>query len=397
MNFLADSARTSLELPYTTLAQRRLAEQIVADDQTLQCERCDFGQERWLHIFKQSDRGRWYGSRPPGMPPMISAILPTPNWKKTYSANRSAEKESEADVGHGAEMQSGGSSSTAGIPEAATEHTGVPIVTDLQFWKNDRSWAGNCRFLTQHRALLIEGVDAYDVAGTLGSRPDFKLNLSDIGLIVIGGFHPHYLMSACVQTICQQLPFAEIMMLYASRDTPPDFQDKHLFHMQAWTADADHGYVVRAGRQGIGGPSRCHSSESKKRKVVSDPGLVKVSVFTRSPANVRMMGTQISPSGTVQLHLNAGRHVLFCGEGNASLACSCLRTPPSAAVQLFPTPNRFLEDSTIETYATLLQRSDAEGTSREDAAYQWMKAWPTTMPLQDTHRLCGCLMSDTHI
>ena len=124
-NFLADSARTSLDLPYMTLAQRRLAEQIVADDQTLQCERCDFGQERWLHIFKQSSRGRWYGSRPPGMPPMIPAILPTPNWKKTYSANRSAEKESEADVGHGAEMQSGGSSSTAGIPEAATEHSEI--------------------------------------------------------------------------------------------------------------------------------------------------------------------------------------------------------------------------------------------------------------------------------
>ena len=124
-NFLADSARTSLDLPYTTLAQRRLAEQIVADDQTLQCERCDFGQERWLHIFKQSDRGRWYGSRPPGMPPMIPAILPTPNWKKTYSANRSAEKESEADVDHGAEMQSGGSLTTAGIPEAATEHSEI--------------------------------------------------------------------------------------------------------------------------------------------------------------------------------------------------------------------------------------------------------------------------------
>ena len=128
-NFLADSARTSLDLPYMTLAQRRLAEQIVADDQTLQCERCDFGQERWLHIFKQSSRGRWYGSRPPGMPSMVPAysraILPTPNWKKTYSANRSAEKESEADVGHGAEMQSGGSSSTAGIPEAATEHSEI--------------------------------------------------------------------------------------------------------------------------------------------------------------------------------------------------------------------------------------------------------------------------------
>ena len=113
MNFLADSARTSLELPYTTLAQRRLAEQIVADDKTLQCERCDFGQERWLHIFKQSSRGSWYGSRPPGMPPMVPAysrtIPPTPNWKKTYSANRGAEKKSKADVGHGAEMQSGGS------------------------------------------------------------------------------------------------------------------------------------------------------------------------------------------------------------------------------------------------------------------------------------------------
>ena len=96
MNFLADSARTSLELPYTTLAQRRLAEQIVADDKTLQCERCDFEQEQWLHIFKQSSRGSWYGSRPPGMPPMVPAysrpIPPTPNWKKTYSANRGAGK-----------------------------------------------------------------------------------------------------------------------------------------------------------------------------------------------------------------------------------------------------------------------------------------------------------------
>ena len=73
MNFLADSARTSLELPYTTLAQRRLAEQIVADDKTLQCERCDFEQKQWLHIFKQSSRGSWYGSRPPGMPPMVPA------------------------------------------------------------------------------------------------------------------------------------------------------------------------------------------------------------------------------------------------------------------------------------------------------------------------------------
>ena len=59
------------------------------------------------------------------VPAYSRAILPTPNWKKTYSANRSAEKESKADVGHGAEMQSGGSSSTAGIPEAATEHSEI--------------------------------------------------------------------------------------------------------------------------------------------------------------------------------------------------------------------------------------------------------------------------------
>ena len=109
MNFLADSARTSLELPYTTLAQRRLAEQIVADDQTLQCERCDFGQERWLHIFKQRSRGHWRGNRPPGMPPMMPAysrtILPTPKRQKTDSASIGAEQKKRINAGGAFEQE----------------------------------------------------------------------------------------------------------------------------------------------------------------------------------------------------------------------------------------------------------------------------------------------------
>ena len=266
---------------------------------------------------------------------------------------------------------------------------GVALVTDLQFWKEDPAWEANVAFLKQHHALLIEGVDVFNVAGTLGNSSQFPLNLSDIGLVVVGGFHPHYLMPAVVQAIAHQLPSSDVMMLYASRDSPPDFQDKNLIHMQAWTADAANGYVIRAGGQGVGGDSRCWSAESayrcgaKKRKVSSDPSLVKVSVFTRCLSNVRLVGAQISPAATVQSTLNTGRHVVFCGEGDASLARSCLQPPPMSDVHDFPTPNRFFpEHDRIETYATWLQRAAAEGISLPDAAWQWAMAWPTTMPLQ---------------
>ncbi len=43
---------------------------------------------------------------------------------------------------------------------------GVPIVTDLQFWKEDRAWEAIRSYLEQQRALLIEGVNVFDVAGT---------------------------------------------------------------------------------------------------------------------------------------------------------------------------------------------------------------------------------------
>ena len=78
---------------------------------------------------------------------------------------------------------------------------GVALVTDLQFWKEDPAWEANVAFLKQHHALLIEGVDVFNVAGTLGNSSQFPLNLSDIGLVVVGGFHPHYLMPAVVQAI----------------------------------------------------------------------------------------------------------------------------------------------------------------------------------------------------
>ena len=276
---------------------------------------------------------------------------------------------------------------------ADTISRGIPIVTDLHFWKEDSAWAANRSYLEQNDALLIEGVNVFDVAGTLSySTPQFHLDLSDIGLVVVGGFYPHHLMSAVVQALAHQLIFSDVLMLYASRDAPPDFQDRNVVHIQGWTADAENGYVIRAGRQGVGDHSRCHSPEAMCRGVQSDAALVKVSAFTRSPSNVRFVGAQISPASTVQTILDSGRHVLFCGEGDASLARSCLQKPPQPIVHFFPTPYRYFpNDDTIETYATLLQRAADECWHLEYAAKQWAWAWPTTMQMRSQHRFCGCL------
>ena len=260
---------------------------------------------------------------------------------------------------------------------------GVPIVTDLHFWKEDPAWKSNRSFLHERGALLIEGVNVFDVIRTLRtSSPCFLGNLSDIGLVVIGGFHPHYLMPAVVQALAHQLPHSDILMLYASRDAPPEYQDKNLVHIQAWTADAANGYVIRRGGQGIGGTCRCFSAESKQRNVFSDPSLVKISAFTHSLANVQLVGAQISPAGTVHGILNSGRHVLFCCEGDASLATSCLRPPPQPCiVHNLPSFHRYFPSTgKTETYAAFLRRAIDEGKELANAAHQWAQAWPTTMP-----------------
>ena len=297
-----------------------------------------------------------------------------------------------------------------------TTSRGIPIVTDLQFWTNDDAWEENRSFLLQQNALLKEGVDVFELADTLEvicpTSACYSLDVSEIGLVVIGGFHPHHLMPAVVQALSHQLPHSDILMLYASRDTPPDFQDRNLLHMQAWTADVHSGYVIRAGCPGrVGGFSRCHSPETMSRGIDSDPTLVKVSAFTHSLANVQVVGAQISPAGTVQAMLNKGRHVLFCCEGDASLACSCLRPPPPPIVHELPMPYRyFTDDGRIETYDSFIQREMAQWRcyrlhtddcvypnsafyreKLQRAAYQWAQAWPTVHRSQ--HQFCGCLRS----
>ena len=265
---------------------------------------------------------------------------------------------------------------------------GVPIVTDLKFWTNTDVWERNCVFLKHRGALLIEGVNVFDIAGTLSKA---TLSFDDIGLVLVGGFHPHHLMSAVAQTLAHQLPHADIMMLYAARDIPPTYQDRNLVHVQAWTADAVNGYVVKAGSEGIGGLSRCWSRESLWRGVSSDPSLVKVSAFAHLLSDIKFVGAQISPSCTVQLCLNRGRHVLFCCEGDASLACSCLqeRFPKASQERCdeFPTPRRFFPyDGAVETYASFLhsQRGADGRVELADVADQWASAWPTRMERIET-------------
>ena len=201
-------------------------------------------------------------------------------------------------------------------------------------------------------------------------------------LVVVGGFQPHYMMSAAVQSIAQQLPKADIMMLYASRDVPPDYQDKNLVHVQGWTADAENNYVIRAGGPGYGGPSRCHSPESRARGVESDPSLVKVSFFTRKITRVHMTGALISPAASVQAVLLSSKHVLFCGEGDAALARSCLEIPAWPIPSFVARPNRFFPDGPdVDSYDSHM-RSAKNNTilTPDQAAQMWAEAWPTDMP-----------------
>ena len=270
---------------------------------------------------------------------------------------------------------------------------GIPIVTDKQFWRDDTSWTANYQFLLEQRALFVEGVDVFAVRQTLcHGHPPFNENFPDIGLVVVGGFYPHYRQSSVVQALTHQLPQCDILMLYASRDAPPQFQDRNLIHVQTWTADADNGYVVRAGSEGVGGHSRCFSAESRFRGLASDPTLVKVSAFVHTLETLKLVGTSISPSATVRSMLLSNRSVLFCGEGDAALARCCLTplhlhgpVPLDRAYQIEgPTPCRFtLGWRSLETYATLQQRAADEQVPPEEAADAWANAWPTGMTSHD--------------
>ena len=133
---------------------------------------------------------------------------------------------------------------------------GRAIVTDLKFWRTSPNWAANEASLRGHGALIVEGINVFDVKQGMPPEVDFQ----KLGLVVIGGFAPHYRASAAVQALSHQIPEASLMFLYASRDQTPDYQDSDKVHIQAWTADASRGYVVLAGSDGHGGRSRCYTS-----------------------------------------------------------------------------------------------------------------------------------------
>ena len=252
---------------------------------------------------------------------------------------------------------------------------GRMIVTDLEFWHHDPAWKRNYDELRYHGAVFAENVNLFCLGSSLSHLP---IQLEDIALVVVGGFHPHYMTSPAVQALAHQLPRVEIMMLYASRDTPPDYQDRNLVHVQGWTADAANNYVIRIGGAGSGGHSRCYTAETLARGVASDPALVKISFFTRNVQNVHMTGALISPSASVQAVLRAGRHVLFCAEGDAALARSCLEIPPSPAPSFFAQANRFFEGSgKVDSYIAFMQSAKDQGVMTvAEAARTWGEAWP---------------------
>ena len=267
------------------------------------------------------------------------------------------------------------------MTQGDTSSPGLVLVTDLEFWDTDPKFVSNRNCLHALGAHLVNEVDVYDVRKTWSKAVAgawlSKINLDDIGMVVLGGFHPHDATSSVVQSLAHQLPNVHsIVALYASRDTPPQFQDRHMIHLQAWTADSHLGYVVRATR----GHMRCWSRESMARGLEVDPSLVKISAFTTDPVHIQYGGTKISPSRSVQACLRSGKHVLFCAEGDCSLACSCLQShcatsaPETAAMQR----NRYFATGEILTYEEALIKWGDQYTARQIAGW-FSDAWPTDM------------------
>jgi hypothetical protein len=63
LEFLADSTRSSMELPHMTTGQRKAIKKLVEEYPELRCESFGFGQDRQLHLFKkQFDAGNAGGA-----------------------------------------------------------------------------------------------------------------------------------------------------------------------------------------------------------------------------------------------------------------------------------------------------------------------------------------------
>ena len=264
----------------------------------------------------------------------------------------------------------------------AMSSRGRAIVSDLQFWKSSQDWTAHEAKLRAHGVLMVEGINVFNVKQGMPAEVQFD----SVGLVVVGGFAPHHRASAAAQCLSHQIPCASLMFLYASRDEPPSYQDTDKVHIQAWTADASSGYVVKAGRDGVGGRSRCWSSESVDcRGVHSDPSLVKVSIFTPAPSQVTYMGAKLSPSMYVESFLSSNRDVLFCADGDASLSCSCLlpsiTAPASSSDSLqrlkdLPSlmPGRYhWKFGSIVSYQWLLDQCDVEDAPEGSFAHELQK------------------------
>ena len=76
------------------------------------------------------------------------------------------------------------------------------IVTDLRFWRDDPEWISNHAELLRQGAIFCEEVDVYQLHELL---PRLPIRGEDIGLVVIGGFHPHDMMAAAAEAIAHQL------------------------------------------------------------------------------------------------------------------------------------------------------------------------------------------------
>ena len=101
---------------------------------------------------------------------------------------------------------------------------------------------------------------------------------------------------------------------------------------------------------------------------------------------MHMIGALISPSASVQKVLCAGRHVLFCAEGDAALARSCLEVPKPPITQTQAQPNRLITRSggvqEVHSYMAFMQLAIEQGEmTSEDAAWAWAQGWPTELPV----------------
>ena len=209
-----------------------------------------------------------------------------------------------------------------------------------------------------------------------------------ISLIILGGFHPHSMASAAVESLTEQFQMVTVLVLYASRDQPPHHQDPNYSEIHTWTADHRRGYEVRTTQ---GHYSRCHSPEARRRGFETDPELVRVLAFFPDAmlpfgSSIVISRGRISPAATTQMHLARGSNVLFCAEGACSLVVSTIGLTAEPDWTNLYTGMRFHASSSWSgTYRNLInhfrgtlvdERLSGRFASLNEVAWFWREAWP---------------------